>query len=799
MLQNYLKIALRNLWRNKVFSLINIFGLSSGLCVCLLIVLFVQDEISFDDFHTKADRIVLFQQFENGSGSGSGFAQLIQSGSSQAEAVVRLVKANPLIGNTTQSFYEKDFYFADSTLFAVFDFPLVQGDTKKALAIAGSVLISQRMAQKYFPNQNPLGKTLTYQTRHKLTVTGVFGNLPGNSHIAVDFLGSFSDAARLTGQNLDGYWDGASLTYVLLSPGTQAEAFAKTLPLLAKKTNDANAGVWKPDAIPLREIYLHHRLDGRVRAVKAVENVYIFSVVALLVLVLACLNYISLSSARATLRAREVGVRKVTGASRRQLFGQFLLESALFTFIGWIMALVLARLALPFFNALAQKQLSLGTLLSLRNLLVFGGMMAAVTLLTGSYPALVLSSFRPIEVLKSVFFRHSDGNRVRKVLVVSQFSVSIAMIIATLVALSQLRFIHSKQLGYDREQILTLSFPSDASAASKQTFKQTLQTMAAVRSATLCGWLPGQGAGGNKLVEEFVPKGKNTGFRFITADADFLTTFGIKRRQGRNFTPHAGSGQFDAGSGQFLVNQAMARYLEWGEGGVGKPLGYYTYQYNPDGSYTEVPVKGEVIGVVEDYHQSDLRSLIEPLIIMPSAGNEPQLAVKLQTGDIRNSVLQIGQTWQRFFPGKPFEYRFMDDAFNDTYAKETRTGKVFGMFACLAVFISCLGLFGLVTFIAQTKTKEIGIRKVLGASVGQIVALLSKDFLRLVLLALLIASPVSYYLMHQWLQHFAYKIELSWSIFALAGLLAIAIALVTVSFQAIKAALANPVNSLKTE
>ena len=792
MLRNYFKIAFRNLWKNRVFSVVNISGLALGLCVCLLMVLFVRQELSYDAFHAKADRIVLFQQFENGSGSGSGFAPLLKSQLAQAEAVTRLVKAKPLVGYETQSFYEPGFCFADSTLFGIFDFPLVAGNAKTALQTPGGVVISERMAQKYFAGQQPLGKTLTYETKHRLTVTGIFKNLPANSHISVDFLCNFRNASELTGQNLNGYWDGASLTYVLLSPGTQASGLMGMLPALARKTNDPNAAVWKLNAIPLRDIYLRHRLDGRVKAVKAIENVYIFSAVALLVLLLACFNYINLSSARATLRAKEVGVRKATGASRPQLFAQFILESALFTFIGMGLAVVSAQIALPAFNTVAGTDLSLGVLLSLKNLALMGGAALLVTLLTGGYPALVLSAFRPAEVLKNVFSGSRRGAAFRKVLVISQFSISIVMITATLVALRQLRFIQHKKLGYDREQMLTLALPGDAPAGSKQAFKQTLQSKATVRAATLCGWLPGQGAGGNKLMEQFVPKGKNTGFRFITADADFLQTFGIRLRQGRSFTAKAGNTQF-------MVNEAMAKYLEWGENGVGRLLGYYTYRYNPDGTYGEVPVEGEVIGVVTDYHQSDLRSLIEPLVIMPATGYEPQMAVKLQTSDLKNSIAEIGQTWRKFFPGKPFDYRFLDDAFNDTYTRETRMGNIFGIFAGLAVFISCLGLFGLATFMAERRTKEIGIRKILGANVTGIVAMLSKDFLKLVLVAFVIATPVAWYAMNRWLQDFAYRIDISWWVFALAGLLALVIALVTVSFQAVKAALANPVKSLRSE
>jgi putative ABC transport system permease protein len=469
-------------------------------------------------------------------------------------------------------------------------------------------------------------------------------------------------------------------------------------------------------------------------------------------------------------------------------------ESAIFTFLGTLIALLITPLVLPFLNQMAGKALVLDTLLVADKLALFTGAILLITLLTGSYPAFILSSFSAIEVLKSRLIRGVGNATFRQTLVVLQFAVSISILVATIVILNQLNFIQTKDLGYSRAQVLSIEVQGESTPTQKETFKQQIQSLSFVKSVSLAALLPGQGMFQNKLVESYVPKGKGLGYVFNIIDKDFLKTMNIKLVEGANFNE-----THKAAQNLFLVNKEMVAFLEWKDGAVGKEIGYYSYQYMPDGSYKEVPVRGQVIGVIEDYHQANLKTKMMPMLLQVSSGFENIFAIKLESDKIQIAVNELAKLWKTNFPDKPFEYIFLDENFNQTYQREAHIATAFGIFTSLAIFISCLGLFGLAAFTAEQRVKEIGIRKVLGASVLQIITLLSKDFLKLVLIAFVIASPVAYYFMDKWLADFAYRITISWWIFALAGLSAITIALLTVSWQSIKAALMNPVKSLRSE
>jgi putative ABC transport system permease protein len=695
------------------------------------------------------------------------------------------------------SYYEPRFYFADSSVFNVLTVPLVAGNPAHALSLPYGLVLSEKMARKYFGGHSPVGKVLQFGEGQPLYVTGVMRDWPENGHVAADFLCNFRNAEQLLGKSADvtTYWGGSSLTYLLLTGGTRPADVQAQLPGFAKSTGDPNAGVWKLALLPLRDIYLRYQLDGRVKAQNAIQYVYLFSAVAAFILVLACFNYINLASARAATRAREVGVRKALGASRGQLVGQFLGESAVFTGLAFALAVGLAHLSLPAFNRLAGTGLSLGELFSPSVIAVTAAGLLLLTLVTGGYPALVLSAFRPVAVLKNLLPRGAGNASFRQVLVVVQFSVSVTMIVATLVVLNQLDYIQHKDLGYRQEQVLTLSFGGDVPAAQKERFRQEVAGIASVQASSLSSSLPGTGAvGQEKLLEELVPPGQPAGgMQHLYADAHFLRTFGIGLVAGRNLDPNRPS---DAQA--FLVNRAALKFLQW-KSIQGKTLGYYTWQYSPDGRYQAVPRRGEVVGVIEDYHQADLKTRIAPLMITLTPGWASQLAVKIAPGTVPSSVAAIEAKWKSLFPGKPFAYGFMDETFGRTYRNEIRTGQVLGLFAALAILISCLGLLGLAAFTAEQRTKEIGIRKVLGADVTGIVALLSRDFLRPVAIALVVALPLAAYLMHGWLANFAYRVPLQPGTFALAGALALLIALLTVSLQAAKAAAADPVKSLRSE
>ena len=794
MLRNYLKIAWRNARKNKVSTFVNIVGLTLGLTCCMLITAYVLDEFSYDHFHKNADQIVLFQQFEGTPGSGGKFATDLKSRFAPVTNTARLTRIKPLIAHRQTAGYESQFWFADSSVFNVFTLPLVQGNPRTALTEQYGVVLSETMARKYFANANPMGQLLRVNNKTTLHVTGVLANLPATSHLAIDFLGNYANANELAGYDVTtNYWgSGDTWTYLLLAPGVDKTALQAQLLAYIKQIGDPNSGVWKPNLIPLTDIYLRTNLVATNRLTYA----YVFAIVALLILGLACFNYVNLATARATKRAKEVGIRKVLGSSFGQLWRQFLGETLLFMGLAVALSVGVVLLALPAFNQLADKQLTLGALLSGPRLWGLVAGLGVVGLLAGSYPAFVLSSFRPVAVLKGTGSPADRRAWLRQTLVVGQFAVSVGMIVATVIVYNQLQYVRNKNVGYQREQVLTMDL-RDAPDNTKEQFKQQILGLSGVKAATRASGLPGSGSAmGIKLVSEYFPKGAVSGGMLrLTTDGDYLKTFDIQLIAGRKLDDSR-----PADKKAFLVNQAAMTFFGW-KTIAGKMTGYYAYGPDPasPGGYREIAQRGEVVGVIRDYNHADLKQAVAPMLISLNEGWAGQLAIRLHPGSIPATIQQLQQLWQQQFPDKPFTYEFMDDTFTRTYQTEVRTGQIFGLFAALAVIISCLGLFGLATFTAEQRIKEIGVRKVLGASVTSIVTLLSKDFLKLVLIAIVIASPIAWYAMNQWLQDFAYKIDIEWWVFALAGLLAVGIALLTVSFQSIKAALMNPVKSLRSE
>ncbi|WP_375444087.1 ABC transporter permease [uncultured Fibrella sp.] len=794
MLSNYLKIALRNLARNRVNTLINVAGLTLGLTCCLLITAYVLDELSYDRFHQNASRIVLLQQFEGAPTSGGRLATDFKQRFAQVQNTVRLLRTQPLVGSRTTSAYEENFVFADSSAFSVFTLPLVLGNPKTALIERYGVVLTERMAQKYFPNQNPLGQLLRYDNKYTLHITGVLRDLPSHSHQKIDFLANYANANEILRYDVTtNLWGGSAWTYLLLAPGQSASATAALtaqFPTYLKQLDDPNVSVWKLRLIPLTDIYLNTDLIAPNRQ----TYVTIFSVVALLILTLAGFNYVNLATAQATSRAREVGVRKVLGSSFGQLWRQFLGETTLFVGLSVGLTCLLVPLLLPAFNTLTDKSVEIPDLITLPRLAGLGLGLLALCLLAGSYPAFVLARFRPAAVLKGAYQTVGQRPKLRQLLVVGQFTVSIVMLVATLVIFNQLSYIQHKNLGYSRDQVLVLNF-HDATETAKRQFKERVQTLSGVQVASQSFSVPGSGMLiGDKLVSDYAPKGAtDLTISRLTIDDHFLATFDIRLLQGRNLDNNRSIDQRS-----FLINEAAMRYFGW-TSISGKMLGYYTFEYDATGSYREVPQRGPVVGVVADYHQKNLKNTIAPLLFTLGGGAEGFLSVKLQAGAIPATVKSIEALWQRSFPNIPFDYEFMDDFFTRSYRADSRAGQVMGLFAALAVLISCLGLFGLASFTAEQRTKEIGVRKVLGANVSSIVTLLSKDFIKPVLLAVFLAIPVAWYAMNRWLQGFAYKVDIQWWIFALAGTLSVVIALLTVSFQSVKAALMNPVKSLRSE
>lgn len=794
MIKNYLKIAIRNLGRYRLSAVINLIGLTLGIAVCLLILLFIQQELSYDDFHRKADRIALIQQFETSSRSGSGMAQFAQQQVGQIEQTVRLLQERALIGNQEQSFYEDHFYFVDSNFFEVFDFEVLQGDARSALRAPNSLVISERIATKYFPNTNPIGQTLEFEGETPLTVTAIMANTPTNSQLELDVLCSMTSTEGLLGQHFSSFWDSRTVAYALLAPDADIAILSDQLAASAKESGDPNSNVWRLGLLPLRDLHLRYALAGPVKATNAIENVYIFGIVALFILALACFNYVSLVTARSSIRSKEVGVRKVLGARRGQLLAQFQSESILMVLFAVILGMTIVVWLLPIFSNFIEIDLRLGGLLAVENLGILLGGIFIIGSLTGLYPALVLSAFSPLSVLKKQFFGRMNDALFRKILVTVQFVVSIGMIIATVVVMQQLNFIRHKDLGYNREQVLAVEFDGETPIQDRRVLLQQVRQLSYIEEASFVSLLPGSGSFNNKLVEQYVPQGKDVGYDYIFTDEAFLETFDVALIAGRNFGENE-----ELNQKSFLVNRAMAEYLEWGDDAVGKELGYYSYQYTADGGYAEIPVRGTVIGVVEDYHQLDLRRNIQPMVIKYGKGNLSQLAMRVAAGRSIDAVNQIQREWKALFPKKPLQYTFLDESFQLTYRQETKTAQLFGVFSGLAILISCLGLLGLITFAAQQRVKEIGIRKVLGASAGSIIGLLSRDFLVLVVIAVVVATPLARYAMQTWLERFAYRIDLAWWMFLLAGLVAFGIAFATIAVQAARAARANPVNALRSE
>ena len=809
MLQNYVKIAWRNLTRNLAFSAINIAGLSIGMATCLLIGLFVLDELSYDRFHTNADRIyrVVLRGTLNGeqireANIMAPVAATLQQQLPEIETTLRLRTAGtPRMEYENQVFSDNRIVFADSTLFRVLSLPLRQGDARTALMRPNTLVVSESLGRKLFGNGNPVGKVVAlFGDKVAYTITGVMADIPAHSHIRAE---AFAAMAGVDAARSDSWLQSNFFTYLLLPAGydhTALEAKIKPinetylLPPFAKFLNmSVSALLKKGDYLnlslqPLTDIHLRSDLKPNTELEPGgdIRYVYLFGAIALFMLLLACINFMNLSTAGASKRAKEVGIRKVLGSERSKLIGQFLSESALFTVLSLLLALGLVLIGLPVFNALSGKALNLSPLKTPYVLPALLGFGLVVSLIAGSYPAFYLSSFRPIAVLKSL--RVGSGRfGLRSGLVVFQFLVSISLIIATTVVYQQLRYIQNIKLGYDKDQVVVLE-NTGALGNNEALFRRQLVQDSRVVNASVSGYLPNDRYNtGLIAMQPDRLDAQLTRMTYFGVDDQYIPTLGIKLVSGRNFSVN-----FPADSGGVVINETAARQFGWAN-----PLGHtLTNPALPQNGNTARTFR--VIGVVKDFHFRSLHEQIAPMVMLLT-GNSGSIIVKTKAHDIAGLLTSLQAQWAAFKTDEPFRYSFLDESYQATYQAELKTGRILGLFAGLTIFIACLGLFGLATFTAQQRTKEIGVRKVLGASVTSIVALLSKDFLRLVLIAIVIASPLAWYAMNRWLQDFAYKITIEWWVFALAGLLAVGIALLTVSFQSIKAALMNPVKSLRSE
>ncbi len=799
MLTNYLKIALRNLKRHHWYTFINVTGLAVGIACCLLIFLFVQHELSYDRFHDEAASIYrVYNEVDMPSGQTASFNASAYVGPTLTEAFpeietfVRLAqpRTSTVFAYEGQYYEESNLLYADSSVFGVFDFPLQQGNPTTALAAPFSLVLTASTARKYFGDADPIGAVLTtHGSDQAYTVTGILADVPTTSHLQFDGLIAMATAEATGTFSFEDMLDLRFATYLRLHDNTSARALEAKFPDLVERLigdfQRQNNIFNSFGLVPLPEVYLHdaHRGLGQ-RGSRA--NLYTFAAIALLTLLIACINFTNLATARSTRRAKEVGVRKMMGAQRRQLAGQFLGESILLSLGALLLALGLAGLSLPFFNTLAGITLPYAILLQPTFLLLLPGVALGVGLLAGSYPALVLSGFRPAKILKGQHLASPKGVLLRKGLVVFQFAISVVLLVGTGIVYQQLRHMQQQDLGFRTEQMLVIDFRGDEQVREQLgVIKQAMARVPGVVASTASQAIPSR-LGYTALAYVATADGETREVMMpvFPVDHDFLDVYDLTLLAGRNFSL---SFPTDSTEG-FLINETAAR-----------TFGFASPEDALGMSLREWGQQGQVIGVVSDFHYTSLRRAIEPMNFLLGASNARFLTVRIGTDALPQTVAALEAVWQQHAPHRPFDYRFLDESFEAQYRAEQRFGQLAGTFTGLAILVACMGLFGLATFMAEQRTKEIGIRKVLGASLPQLLLLLSKEFALLVLLAIVVASPLAYTLMQRWLDDFAYRIDISWPIFLGAGLIALLIALLTVSYQSLRAALADPVKSLRYE
>jgi putative ABC transport system permease protein len=804
MLKNYLKIAARNFLKYKAYSFINVAGLAIGIACCVLMLLYVQKELSYDRFHQNAERIYRVIVDESNEGNvrhlANTYAPLAPALQAEFPEISRIVRFFPhsvtVERDEQKRFQEEHFFFVDSTVFEVFSFAFMRGDPGAALHEPNALVITAAVAHKYFGDENPVGQILTIENRLDLKITGVLQNVPHNSHVDFDFLANINSASALMGNWLltRGWHWPPMYTYVLLPQNYSASAIENRMPELVREHLPKDLASRQALRLqPLTDIHLHSDLENEIAPTSNIAYVYVFSAIAAFVLLIACFNFMNLATARAAKRAKEVGLRKVIGAQRGQLIKQFLGESLFYAVLALLLALVLVEVFLPTFNTLLGKQIEMSYT---NNLGVVFGLLALtliVGVLAGSYPALFLARFRPVQALHGKALSGIGGRsplRLRAVLVVVQFVISIGLIVVTLVVNEQAQFIQNKRLGFDKERLVVVSLRDEAMQQNLAAIKNALLSQSGVSDVTTISNFPWeQGYYDFYIRAEGMKADEKFNMPTLLVDHDFIRAFGMEIVAGREFSKEHTTDAQEA----FILNEAAVKKLGW-DSAIGKKI-------EMEAVASGKPRAGRVIGVVKDFHLRSLHYEIEPLVMLvsPELYYFDNLAIRLDAKNIPQTLAGLEQQWRELAPHRPFECFFLDEVFDKLYRKEQKLAQVFRYFSAIAIFVGCLGLFGLASFIAEQKTKEIGIRKVLGASVAGIVGLLSKDFAKLILLANVITWPGAYYAMNRWLQGFAYRIDLELVTFLIAGALALALALLTISFQAVKAALANPVEALRYE
>ena len=798
MLKNYIKVALVNLRKHKAFSFINIIGLAIGIACCILITSYVFHELSYDRYHAKADRIYRLHSDLKISGdhlripkSSPPMGKYLVENYPEVLSAVRFRGPMRLpVRSREKLYYVNRFFFADNSVFEMFDFRLIKGNPQTALKAASTCIITEDTAKKYFSDEEPIGKVLNVNNDWDLTVTGVVKNIPRNSHFGFDMLCSFETYAQENKRDMQYWLSINNYTYILLQEGYDGKLLEQKFPAMVEKIIGQMLkyvkGEYLLTLMPLTKIHLHSNLMQEIAGNSDMTYVYIFSVIALFILAIACINFMNLSTARSANRAREVGLRKVLGANRRKIIVQFLAESVFTSLISLIIGLFLFEMALPLFRSLSGVELRINYTASPWLIPSLIGLAVLVGLAAGSYPAFFLSSFQPVRVLKGIFKSGIGNARFRSVLVIVQFTISVVLIAGTFIVFNQLNYMKNKRLGFQKEQVVVIPISDESTLESLRPLRAELSRHNEIVSVAAASHVPGETTYFNPYIPEGYSLEEMQYMGGLDVDHEFIPTMGIEMAAGRNFSADLQTDMEQS----CIINETAAKKFGWD-----KPVGKTIREMTESAKARETTV----IGVVKDFHFESLHKQISPLFISYTAHAINSLCVRITSDNIPKTLAFLGEKISQFDPHRPFEYAFLDDSFDAQYRSEERLGRIFSYFSILAIFIACLGLFGLASFTAEQRTKEIGIRKVLGATVSGIIVLLSKEFTKWVLIANAIAWPLAYYFSNKWLQSFAYRTNITLMTFLFAAIISFLIALLTVSYQALKAATANPVKSLRYE
>jgi putative ABC transport system permease protein len=793
MIRSYFRTAFRNLKRHWVFFLINATGLTAGMTACFLIFLYVSFELSYDNFNKKANRIYrIVSELRTSAGTDNNYytsgpmALNIKADFPEVQSMVRFAPNSILIRKGDVKFQEQQTLFADSSVFSIFDFHLLNGNPHTALEEPFSIVLSKTAAKKYFGSSDPVGQVVEMTGwRIPARVTGIMENIPENSQLKADMLVSMTTISKNWNTDLDKNWrDFNCISYILLKPGANIENLQQKLPDFLQRhygqEMKANQLYYTLFLEPLKKVYLHSRFGGMLTG--NISYVYIFSVIALFVLLIACINFINLTTARATERAKEVGIRKLIGASRKQLAKQFFGESLIHSLAALFFSVILSYFLLPLFNHLAGKTISSSIFSNAQNILCLLFLVIIIGFAAGSFPAVVLSSYRPVLVLKGRFASGSRGAFLRRILVVTQFTISIVLISGTLVVYRQLHYMRSKDVGFNKDQTMIIPTNGDPAAGA---FKEQVNSLPGVSSITISSRIPG-GEYDISLTEVQNKSGEMQSMVMgsLQGDFNFPKQYELKLLAGRSFSKDYGT---DSTKSIILNETAINAF------------GYNSPKQAIGKTFVQWGDTGSIIGVVKDFNFNSLQYSPGPMSIRVTNRVQSYISIKMRTTNLPNTIASIKANWDKLIQNRPFEYFFLDEFFDRQYRSEVRFGKLFVNFAILAILISCLGLLGLASYVTFQRTREISIRKVLGASISGLVSLLTRDFIKLVLVALFISVPFGWWIMNKWLQGFAYRIHISWEVFGFSGLIAISVALLTVSFQAVKAAVTNPARNLRTE